>query len=124
MKTATKRLAVTLGLIAGFGAVIWALRDRFVSLSPPHEGAPAPFRVSPEERPPPAVEQADDLTAITGIGPVYASRLEKAGIASFAALAAADAATAAKAAGASAGRVAGWIEQAKFLAAFEGDTPG
>lgn len=124
MKTTAKRLAGILGLIAGVGAIIWALRDRFVSLSLPHETAPAPFRVGTQERPPPSTEKADDLTAITGIGPVYATRLEKAGIASFAALAAADATTVAEASGVAAGRVGGWIEQAKFLAAFDGDTPG
>ncbi len=119
MKTAAKRIAGILGLIAGVGAVIWALRDRFVSVSVPHETAPAPFRVAPKAPARPPTEKADDLTAITGIGPVYATRLEKAGIASFAALATADASTVAEAAGVTAARVSGWIEQAKFLAAFE-----
>jgi predicted flap endonuclease-1-like 5' DNA nuclease len=53
------------------------------------------------------------MTAIKGIGPVYASRLADIGVVSFHALANTDAHTIVSATGASAGAVDEWIAQAK-----------
>lgn len=102
-----KRFARILGIIAGIGVIVWAVRDRFVSLTVPKEPEPPAFRTPPTPaRPTPAedpgavaasgepagappVASADDLTEVKGIGPVFAGRLTEAGITSFAELAAA-----------------------------------
>ncbi len=54
----------------------------------------------------------DDLTAIKGIGPVYAARLDEAGVTSFRALAESDATALAGRLGISVDSVAAWIDQA------------
>jgi predicted flap endonuclease-1-like 5' DNA nuclease len=63
--------------------------------------------------------EPDDLTAINGIGPVFAARLHKGRIRTYAQLAAMDAERIAEIAGVPAARVtsADWIGQAKGLAA-------
>jgi len=111
-----------LGVLAGLGTVIWVMRDRFISLALPREPEPPAFRVAPhppattEEQPP----QKDDLTIIKGVGPVYAARLESAGIANLAGLGAADAEALAAIVDVPAGRVSDWIEEAAFLSSFQG----
>lgn len=89
-----KKLFKLLTLIAFGTGVAWLLKDQLVpgpATPTPH---PPPFRHPPEApRPeaPSATSAADDLTAINGIGPVYAARLDAAGITTFRELAAADA---------------------------------
>ena len=101
-----KRFARILGLLGGIGAVLWAMRDRFISLTVPREPEPPAFRDPPEPssaspstdvpasagEPAPAdadeAAEPDDLTAVNGVGPVYAERLASAGITTFAMLAA------------------------------------
>lgn len=96
--------------IAGVVAVLWLVRDRFVTLGRPKNVEPVSFRVAPHDptaTPPPA-----ELTDIPGIGPVYAERLTDAGISSAHDLAGADPTVVAAAAGVSEDRAAGWIAAA------------
>jgi hypothetical protein len=95
------RFIRVLGIIGAVGAVIWAMRDRFVSLTVPREPEPPAFRTpsphSPARAGRPSDQPAgtdattgaepDDLTEVNGIGPVFAQRLADAGITTYAALA-------------------------------------
>jgi hypothetical protein len=111
------------GVLAGLGTVIWVMRDRFISLALPREPEPPTFRVAPHP-PHPAEEQlapVDDLTIIKGVGPVYAARLEDAGITSLAGLSTADAEALASVVDVPVGRVGDWIEEATFLSSFRGN---
>lgn len=104
------RLMRGLLAIAGVIAVLWLVRDRFVTIGLPKNAEPVSFRVAPHDpaaAPPPA-----ELTDVPGIGPVYAERLSDAGIDSAHDLAVADPAFVAAAAGVSEERAAGWIDAA------------
>lgn len=117
-----KKVIRYIGVLAGLGTVIWVMRDRFISLALPREPQPPSFRVSPH---PPPVERpasrSDDLTIIKGIGPVYAARLEEAGITSLADLGKAEAESVATSIDVPAGRVGDWIKEASFLSSFKGN---
>jgi predicted flap endonuclease-1-like 5' DNA nuclease len=115
-----KKILRFLGVLAGLGTVIWVMRDRFISLALPREPEPPSFRVAPH---PPMDEEPldEDLTIIKGVGPVYAARLEEAGINSLADLGKADAESLASAIDVPAARVAVWIEEAMFLSSFQGN---
>lgn len=103
---AMKKVAKFLGVVGGVAAVLWAMRDRLISIAAPKEPEPPRFRVA--EPPPPG----DDLTELAGIGPVFATRLAQAGIATFAALAASTPERVAEATGATEARASDWIGQA------------
>ncbi|NNC39279.1 MAG: hypothetical protein HKN95_01200 [Acidimicrobiia bacterium] len=121
-----KRLVRLLSFAAGIAALIWAMRDRFISLALPREPQPPAFR-HPEDHPQvphrphqehrrspmEAAPDPDDLQLINGIGPVYSSKLADMGITTFSGLAAASAAEVAGKLGAAEGRVVDWIHQAK-----------
>jgi predicted flap endonuclease-1-like 5' DNA nuclease len=119
-----KRLGTIAGILiamaAATAAALWLLRDRIAGPEPaPVEPDAAPrFRTPPPAPEPTPAATADDsgtvddLTEITGIGPVYRARLAEAGIASFAALAHADAAAVAEAIGTGEAQVTDWAEQA------------
>jgi predicted flap endonuclease-1-like 5' DNA nuclease len=110
-----------IGVLAGLGTVIWVMRDRFISLALPREPEPPAFRVAPHQPPvEPQIPQRDDLTIIKGVGPVYAARLNDAGITSLAGLATAEAAAIAATIDVASGRVNDWIAEAKFLSSFQG----
>jgi predicted flap endonuclease-1-like 5' DNA nuclease len=114
-----KRLAKVVGVVSGVIAVVWAMRDRLISITAPREPEPPRFRVvtppsSPRAGAPPP--RSDDLTDIVGIGPVFADRLTIAGILGFADLARAGAARAAEITGVPVTRAEGWISQAEALA--------
>jgi predicted flap endonuclease-1-like 5' DNA nuclease len=98
------------GVIIGLGAAVWALRDRLLPAPEIPEGPPPRFRTGDTP-----VASDDDLTAVKGIGPVYAARLVEAGIASFAELATADAVAVSEAAGVSESTATSWMEQATDL---------
>ena len=107
-----KALLRTLGMLGLAALAIYLLRDRL--LPPPAiEPAPAPIRGMPPR--PPVTATPDDLTAVAGIGPVYAARLVENGITSFRQLASADPERIATAAGARPDAVADWIAQAERL---------
>lgn len=99
-----KRVAKVIGLIGGAVAVVWAMRDRFISVATSREPEPPAFRSEAGKTPP--------VTAIDGIGPVFAERLTKAGIADVRTLADASPDQVAEAASVSAARARSWIELA------------
>lgn len=111
-----------IGVLAGLGTVIWVMRDRFISLALPREPSPPAFRVAPHQPPvePPAPQQDDDLTIVKGVGPVYAARLNDAGITSLAGLAKADAEAVSAMIDVATGRISDWITEAQFLSSFQG----
>lgn len=99
-----KRLARVIGFIAGVAAIVWAMRDRFISVATSREPQPPRFRR--------VADTTDELLTVDGIGPVYAERLTDAGIASLALLAEASPDSVAEAASVSAARARDWIGQA------------
>lgn len=111
-----KKLARIIGLAGGAIAILWAMRDRLISIAAPKDPEPPRFRVVPPstggDTPPEDGSSPDDLTEINGIGPVFASRLRAAGITSFSELAATDPDTLAEITGAADSRVAEWLGQA------------
>lgn len=114
-----KKLFKLMTLI-GFGAgLAWLLRDQLVPGPTAPNPHPPPFRHPPEAPPAPtapAESAADDLTKVNGIGPVYAARLDAAGITTFRDLAGADANRLAADSGLPRDRVADWIGKAADLA--------
>lgn len=106
-----KKLARLVTVVGGVAAVIWAMRERLVSIAAPREPEPPKFRVvtPPSE---PAEQGEDDLTLINGIGPVFSERLVGAGITSFAALRDAGAERAADITGVPVSRAEPWIAEA------------
>jgi hypothetical protein len=99
-----KRVAKVVGFVGGAIAVIWAMRDRFISVATSREPQPPTFRTVSTETVP--VDQLD------GIGPVFAQRLSAAGLGDVGALAAASPDQVAEAAGVSAARARNWIDLA------------
>lgn len=93
-----RRFFRLLGFLSVLGAAAWAMRDRFISLTLPREPEPPSFRSPPVEAVRPtsapstvaghATDGPDDLTKVDGVGPVYASRLNEAGITTYGQLAA------------------------------------
>lgn len=116
-----KRVARLLGLLGGVAAVVWAMRDRFISLTIPREPEPPVFRPPPAAKPvPDAIQKPspvkDDLTEVNGVGPVYAQRLQEAGVSTFAGLAAMSEDELAAALGSSLGKIPDMLEDARRLA--------
>lgn len=99
------RVAKIIGFVAGAAAVVWAMRDRFVSVATSREPEPPAFR----SEPPVKVVTVD---SIEGIGPVFAERLTKAGLGTIEALAGASPDQVAEAASVSAARARTWIDLA------------
>ena len=64
------------GIVAGFAAAAWAVRDRMLPAPEAPTDTPPRFRSG-------TTPTGDDLTEIKGIGPAFASRLAETGIASF-----------------------------------------
>lgn len=100
-----KRIAKVIGFVGGAVAVVWAMRDRFISVATSREPVPPSFRTEPAAHP--------TVDTIDGIGPVFADRLTKAGLATVEALAEASPDRVAEAAGVSAARARTWIDLAK-----------
>ena len=103
------RIGKIVGFIGGALAILWAMRDRLVSIAAPQDPEPPRFKVVP---PPPAPSDSDDLTEISGIGPVFAGRLRDAGISTFSDVAGASPARLAEITGAPEGRAAAWVAAA------------
>ncbi|MEX2279801.1 MAG: helix-hairpin-helix domain-containing protein [Acidimicrobiia bacterium] len=106
------KIGKVIGLVGGALAILWAMRDRLVSIAAPQDPEPPKFRVVP---PQPAPTSTDDLTSITGIGPVFAGRLRDAGIMTYADVAGAGAAKLAEVTGTSEARAADWVAAASTL---------
>src|SRR5690606_27836897 len=100
-----KRLSTVLGVLGGIAAVIWAMRDRFISVALSREPQPPSFRAPPAEEDP-AVDTIDV------IGPVYAKRLTASGSGTVSRPAQASPDSVAEAAGVSSARARSWIDQA------------
>lgn len=111
-----KKIARLIGVIGGVAAVVWAMRDRLVSITAPREPEPPRFRVVTPPSEPPMAPTDDDLTEVVGIGPVFAERLRAAGVQSFEELANTAAARLAEITGVPESRVEAWIAQAGALA--------
>ena len=109
-----KRLGKLFGIAAGLAAVVWAMRDRFVSIASPKEPEPPTFRVVPPPPEPPS-SAGDELTRVKGIGPVYAERLRTGGITSLKELASVPPDKVAEAADVPTERAADWVSQASDL---------
>lgn len=107
-----KRLARIVGVLGGVAAVVWAMRERFVSIATPREPEPPTFRVVTSPSIPPRPSDPDDLTEVNGIGPVFARRLMEGGISTFTELAAASPDRLAELTGVPESRVTDWISQA------------
>ncbi len=104
-----KRLAKIVGVVGGLAAIVWAMRDRFISVATSREPEPPSFRSSD------AASAVNGIDVIGGIGPVFAGRLRGAGIDTPAKLAAASPDRVAEAAGVSGARARSWIEQARAI---------
>jgi predicted flap endonuclease-1-like 5' DNA nuclease len=118
MRRITKLGSVLVGIGAGAAAVVWLIKDRLLGpeTAPVSvDDAPA-FRVAPSSSPAERSADADDLSEVKGIGPVYRARLEQAGVTTFAGLAAMTAEDVAEAAGVTADRAKDWLSQATKLA--------
>jgi predicted flap endonuclease-1-like 5' DNA nuclease len=99
-----KKLAKVIGLIGGAIAVVWAMRDRFISVATSREPQPPIFRSE--------AGGSEPVEVIDGIGPVFAQRLGEAGIGDVHSLAGASPDRVAEAAGVSAARARNWIDLA------------
>lgn len=99
-----KRLAKVIGLIGGAVALVWAMRDRFISVATSREPDPPAFRAEPP---------ASTVDSIDGIGPVFAERLTNAGLGTVGALAGASPDRVAEAASVSTARARTWIDLAQ-----------
>lgn len=109
------RIALLLIAAVAVAAVLSRLRER--QAAGPEAGLPVrPTPLPTEEAPALAAAEADDLAVVSGIGPVFRSRLAEAGITTFARLAAADPAAVVDATGVTPRRAADWIAQATALA--------
>lgn len=109
-----KKLARVIGVVGGVAAVLWAMRDRLITIASPKEPEPPKFRVVPpgEDIDTGRLIEGDDLTDITGVGPVFAARLRAAGVTTFTDLATSDPESIADTAQVSESRAKDWIEQA------------
>ncbi|MGB7859599.1 MAG: helix-hairpin-helix domain-containing protein [Acidimicrobiia bacterium] len=101
-----KRIAKLIGLIGGVAAIVWAMRDRFVSVATSREPQVPAFRSGGSKNSVP-------VDAIDGIGPIFAQRLTSAGLGDVGALAQASPDSVAEAASVSAARARSWIEKAQ-----------
>jgi hypothetical protein len=112
------RAARLLALFAGIAALLWAMRDRFISLVVPREPERPTFRVAPPPPQPGGPEpELEDLTVIAGIGPVYQSRLYAAGFGTVSAVAEASAEELAIAAQVPVARAVEWVSKAAATSA-------
>lgn len=100
-----KRIAKLLALLGATGVIVWAMRDRFISVAISREPEPPAFRSEPVT--------AEPVDVIDGIGSVYAERLTKAGLGDVRSLAKASPDRVAEAASVGVGRARGWIDSAK-----------
>lgn len=99
-----RKLAKVIGFVAGVAAVVWAMRDRFISVATSREPQPPAFREPYSSAP---------VDSLDGIGPVFAERLTSAGLGTVDALAAASPDRVAEAASVSAARARTWIDLAR-----------
>jgi len=75
MNHTARNLIRVIGVVVGLGAAVWALRDRLLPAPEVHSEPPPRFRTVKASTEVPNDSEADDLTAIKGIGPVTAAKL-------------------------------------------------
>lgn len=97
------KVARVVGFVGGIAAIVWAMRDRFISVAVSREPEPPAFRSS--------YRLPADLEDVVGIGPTYAARLKDAGYLTPADLVGADPENIADISGVSPSRAEGWITQ-------------
>lgn len=95
------------GFVGGVVALVWAMRDRFISVAVSREPEPPAFKNPTETK----AAELTELESIKGIGPTYADRLRAAGYTSSADLAGADAEQIAEVAGVGTTRARSWLDQ-------------
>lgn len=98
------KVARIVGFVGGVVALVWAMRDRFISVAVSREPEPPAFKHAPDRVP-------AELESIKGIGPTYAERLRAAGYATAADLAGTDPDEIADVAGVSSNRARSWLDQ-------------
>ena len=101
------KVAKVVGFVGGVVALVWAMRDRFISVAVSREPEPPAFKNPPDV----GTAAVSQLESINGVGPTYADRLRLAGYASAADLAGADPDEIAKVAGVSSSRARSWLDQ-------------
>jgi polyhydroxyalkanoate synthase subunit PhaC len=99
------KVAKVVGFVGGLVALVWAMRDRFISVAVSREPEPPAFKNAPDD------EVYGDLESINGIGPTYAHRLRAAGYSTAADLAGTDPDEIADVAGVSSSRARSWLDQ-------------
>ena len=108
-----KKLFKFLLFVGAVAGAAWALRDQLMPPPQAPSSAPPAFRTGDASSEPHEPADAEDLTAINGIGPVRIEQLSEAGITSFAELAEADAVDIAARLGVSVSQTEDWIGQAR-----------
>lgn len=101
------KVTKVVGFVGGIVALIWAMRDRFISVAVSREPEPPAFKSPPDIGSRPVA----DLESITGIGPTYADRLRAAGYKTVADLVGADPAQIGQIAGVGTTRARSWLDQ-------------
>lgn len=101
------KVAKIVGFVGGVAALVWAMRDRFISVAVSREPEPPAFKNPPRM----GTAAGPQLESINGVGPTYADRLRAAGYSSAADLAGADPDEIAKVAGVSTTRARSWLDQ-------------
>lgn len=101
------KVAKVVGFVGGVVALIWAMRDRFISVAVSREPEPPAFKKPTDGGPTDVAE----LESINGIGPTYADRLRAAGYSSAADLTGADPEQIAQIAGVGTTRARSWLDQ-------------
>ena len=115
MNQPLKQLLRIGGIVIGLGATVWALRDRLLPAPEIPDGPPPRFRTGADDASG-DTDAGSDLTAVRGIGPVYAERLRRNGITTYDELASADPAAIAGQIDVAVATVSDWIGQAAQLA--------
>lgn len=114
-----KRILKVISIGAGVAVATWALRDRIVRIIPePVDTKHPQFRTAHAPAHDAETDDSggiDDLTAIHGVGPVYARRLVESGIASFSEFFKTASGSLEEITGASSDKVNDWLEQADSL---------
>lgn len=101
------KVAKIVGFVGGVVALVWAMRDRFISVAVSREPEPPAFKNPAHGK----TTSPSELESINGIGPTYADRLRASGYSRPADLVGADPDEIAKVAGVSSSRAVSWLDQ-------------
>ncbi len=111
-----------LGVVALAWAIVWLTREHLLPTPKVSHEPPPHYRSTPPPPPTPRPSTSagdrnemapDDLTEITGIGPVFAARLAAVGVDTFRGLSEMDTTTLADTVGTSPTAAADWVSQAR-----------